>query len=194
MSIDEQIKRNRDRFTRKLEDVRADQDLTAEARARRIEPIYREAKATDARLRGERLEGLREKVRTAEREAFRAPPMRNADPALVQLNYRNALDAVEGIVDPSLLARRLDRALLTEDKALAKAVAWRANELGVDAVVRKFMDTDEAASRKWSDWAEAFSEVEQVERLGETLALGDAPIQEPDELRGQGHAQAASFG
>ena len=194
MSIDEKIRANRDRYQRKLEEVRADQDLTAEARARRIAPLFREAKATDARLRGERLEGLREKVRAAEKAAFAAPALRGADPALVQLNFRSALDAVEGIVDPNLLSRRLDRALLTEDKALAKAVAWRANDLGADAVVRKFMDTDEAASRKWTAWSEAYSEVEQIERLGESLGFGDAPIQEPDELRGQGHAQAASFG
>ncbi len=184
MSIDDKIRQNRERFGRKLEDVRADQDLTAEARARRIEPIYREAKALDSKLRSERMTGLREKVRAAEKEAFAAPALRGADPALLQLGYRNALDTVEGITDPNLLSRRLDRALLTGDAALAKAVAWRANELGADAVVRKFMDTDEAASRKWGDWAEAFGEVERVERLGETLGFGDAPISEPSELRG----------
>ncbi len=188
----EKIRANKARYQSKLEEIQRDTDLTAEAKARRIEPIYREAKATDARLRGERLEGLREKVRAAEKEAFAAPSMRGSDPALLQLNYRDALDSVAETTDPNLLARKLDRALLTGDAALAKAAAWRANEIGAAAVVRKYMDTDEGASRKWSNWAEAFADVERVESLGESLGFGDAPIQEPSELRG--YAQAASFG
>jgi hypothetical protein len=184
MSIVEKMRANRDRYQRKLADIQQDTDLTAEAKARRIAPIYREAQAVDAQLRSERMADLREKVRTAEKEAFAAPALRGADPALLQLNYRNALDSVAETTDPNLLSRRLDRALLTGDAALAKATAWRANDLGAAVVVKKYMDTDEAASRKWTAWSEAFSEVELVETLGETLALGDAPIQEPSELRG----------
>jgi hypothetical protein len=184
MNINEKLRANRERYQRKLEQVRADNDLSLEGKARQLRPVFEEAKTLDTRLRGERMAELRAKVRTAEREAFAAPALRGADPALLQLGYRNALDSVEQITDPNLLSRRLDRALLTEDKALAKAVAWRANEIGVDAVVRRYMDTDEAASRKWSDWAAAFAEVEQIEKLGETLGFGDVPISEPDELRG----------
>jgi hypothetical protein len=190
MNVNEKLRANRDRYQRKLAEIKQDTDLTGEAKARRIAPLFREAKAVDSQLRGERMAELRTKVRTAEREAFAAPSMRNADPALVQLNYRNALDGVEGITDPNLLSRRLDRALLTEDKALAKAAAWRANDLGAAGVVRRYMDTDEAASRKWTAWSEAFSEVERVEQLGESLGFGDSPISEPPELRG--YVQEAS--
>ncbi len=180
----EKIRANKARYERTLEQVRADGDLSPEGKARKLRPVFEEAKALDSKLRGERMADLREKVRAAERAAFAAPALRGADPALVQLNFRSALDVVEGIVDPSLLARRLDRALLTEDKALAKAVAWRANDLGAAGVVKKYMDTDEAASRKWTAWAEAFAEVEQIERLGESLGFGDVPISEPPEIRG----------
>ena len=190
MSINDRLKANRERFGRKLEQVRDDSDLSPEGRARQLRPVFEEAKAVDSKLRAERMAELREKVRTAEREAFAAPTMRGADPALAQLNFRSALDSVEPLTDPELLSRKLERALLTEDKALAKAAAWRANELGAEAVVRRFMDTDEAASRKWTAWSEAFAEVERVERLGESLGFGDAPIQEPPELRG--YVQEAS--
>jgi hypothetical protein len=183
-AIDDQIRRNRERFTRKLEDLRNDTDLTGEAKARRIEPIYREAQALDAKLRSERMSELRTKVRDAEKEAFAAPALRGADPALAQMNYRSALDSVEGLSSPVELARKLDRALLTGDKTLAKATAWRANELGAAGVVEDYMATDEAANRKWSNWAEAHTELERVGQLGESLAFGDAPIQEPSELRG----------
>ena len=183
-TIDEKLRANRERFGRKLEQVRNDSDLSQEGRARQLRPVFEEAKALDSKLRSERMAELRTKVRAAEKEAFAAPSMRGSDPALLQLGYRNALDSVEQITDPNLLSRRLDRALLTGDAALAKATAWRANDLGAAGVVKKYMDTDEDASRKWTKWAEAHGEVEQVERLGETLGFGDVPIEEPSELRG----------
>ncbi len=71
-TIDEKLRANRDRYQRRLEEIQRDTDLTAEAKARRIEPIYREAKALDSKLRGERLEGLREKVRSAELRSLEA--------------------------------------------------------------------------------------------------------------------------
>jgi hypothetical protein len=56
--------------------------------------------------------------------------------------------------------------------------------------VRAYLDSDEDANRKGAAWAEAYAEVERVERLGESLGFGDAPIQEPPELRG--YVQEAS--
>jgi beta-phosphoglucomutase-like phosphatase (HAD superfamily) len=184
MSIADKIRQNRERYQRELAEIQRDPDLTAEAKARRIEPLYREAKALDSKLRGERMSELRTKVRAAEKEAFAAPALRGADPALLQLNYRNALDGVGEITDARILSSRLERAVITGDKSLARAVAWRANHLGADGVVRAYLDSDEDANRKWSNWAEAYAEVEQIERLGESLGFGDVPISEPPELRG----------
>ncbi len=188
-NLNEKLRVNRERYQRKLAEIKQDTDLTAEAKARRIEPVYKEAKAVDAKLRGERMAALRQQVRTAEKEAFAAPAMRDADPAAAQMNYRHALDGVGEITDARILSSRLERAVITGDKALARATAWRANELQHDGVVRAYLDSDEDASRKWTAWAEAHGEVERVEQLGETLGFGDVPISEPDELRG---FQAAS--
>jgi hypothetical protein len=192
MNVNEKLRANRERFGRKLEDVRADNDLSLEGKARQLRPVFEEAKALDSKLRSERMADLRERVRAAEKEAFAAPSMRDADPAAAQMNYRHALDGVGEITDARILSSRLERAVITGDKALARATAWRANELQHDGVVRAYLDSDEDANRKWTAWAEAFSEVERVERLGESLALGDAPLQEPDELRGL--VREASFG
>jgi hypothetical protein len=184
MSIDDKLRQNRDRYQRKLEEVRADGDLSPEGKARQLRPAFEEAKTLDSKLRSERMAELRTKVRAAEKEAFAAPSMRDADPAAAQMNYRHALDGVGEITDARILSSRLERAVITGDKALARATAWRANDLQHDGVVRAYLDSDEDANRKWSNWAEAFSEVERVEQLGESLVFGDAPIQEPDELRG----------
>jgi len=190
MSINDRLKANRERYERKLADIQQDNDLTAEAKARKLRPVFEEAKAVDTRLRSERMEGLREKVRDTEREAFAAPSMRNADPATMQMNYRHALDAVDGITDAHVLSSRLERAVITGDKSLARAVAWRANELQHDGVVNAYLDSDSDARRKWTAWAEAHTEAERVEQLGETLGFGDVPISEPPELRG--YVQEAS--
>jgi len=184
MSINDRLKANRERYERKLADIQQDNDLTAEAKARKLRPVFEEAKAVDSKLRGQRMADLREKVRDTEREAFAPPPLRGADPALLQLGYRHALDSVEPLTDAGELSRKLDRANSTGDKTLARAVAWRANQIGADGVVRAYLDSDEDANRKWAAWAEAYAEVEQVARLGETLGFGDAPISEPPELRG----------
>lgn len=191
-TIDEKLRANRERYGRKLEQVRADSDLSREGKARQLRPVFEEAKAVDTRLRSERMEGLREKVRDTEHEAFKAPALRNADPAAMQMNYRHALDAVDGITDARVLSSRLERAVITGDKSLARAVAWRANELQHDGVVNAYLDSDSDsdARRKWTAWAEAHTEAERVEQLGETLGFGDAPIQEPPELRG--YVQEAS--
>ncbi len=186
----EKIRANKARYERTLEQVRADGDLSPEGKARKLRPVFEEAKALDTRLRSERMEGLREKVRDTEREAFKAPALRNADPAAMQMNYRHALDAVDGITDARILSSRLERAVITGDKPLARAVAWRANELQHDGVVNAYLDSDSDARQKWTAWAEAHTEAERVEQLGETLGFGDVPISEPPELRG--YVQEAS--
>jgi hypothetical protein len=190
MSIDEQIKRNRDRYQRQLSDIKQDTDLTAEARARRIEPLYREAKAEEARLRQARRDGLAERTRDAERKAFAAPALRGSDPALSQMNFRAALDSVERITDNAELSRKLERAVATGDRTLARAAAIRGNEIGADRVVSDYLATDEQAREAWTQWADAHAEM-AGSGLGETFDSGIPALEAPDELRG---FQAASFG
>ncbi len=146
----EKIRANRDRYQRKLEEARADQDLTSEAKARRIAPVYKEAKAEEARLRQARRDGLAEKTRGAERKAFAPPSLRGAEPALVQMNFSSALDSVEQINDNAELARKLERATLTGDRTLARACGIRANELGADHVVTTYLANDEQARKDWT--------------------------------------------
>ncbi len=182
--IDRKLRQNRENLQRKLEEIRQDADLTREAKARRLEPAYREAKREEARLRQERRDGLAQSTRAAERKAFAPPALSGSDPALVQMNFRSALDSVEGITDAGVLARKLERANMTGDRTLARAVAWRANDYGADGVVRAYLDTDAEARKDWTEWADAHAEQEQAQRMGASFASGVPPIEEPDELRG----------
>lgn len=52
--IDEKLRLNREKLERKLAEIRADGDLTREAKARRMRPVYEEAKREERRLHEER--------------------------------------------------------------------------------------------------------------------------------------------
>ena len=186
----EKIRANRARYQRKLEEIQQDTDLSQEGKARHIAPLYKEAKAEEARLRQARRDGLAERTHGAERKAFAAPPLRNSDPALVQMNYRSALDSVERINDNAELARKLERATSTGDRTLARAAAIRANELGADRVVTSYLASDELARKDWLEWSDAHAEM-AGSGLGAMFDSGIPDIEEPSELRGfQAAAQA----
>lgn len=184
MNVNEKLRTNRERYGRKLAEIKQDTDLTAEAKARRIAPVYKEAKAEEARLRQVRRDELAERTRAAEpRKAFAPPALRGSDPALVQMNFRSALDSVERINDNAELARKLERATSTGDRTLARAVAMRANERGADHVVTAYLDSDEQARKDWIEWADAHSEM-VGSGLGETFDSGIPALEGPSELQG----------
>ncbi len=190
MNVDDKLRQNRDRYGRKLEEVRADSDLSREGKVRRLAPLYEEAKREEARLRQARRDEMAQRTSAAERRAFKAPALRNADPALVQMNYRAALDSVDGITDNAELSRKLERAVTTGDLTLARAVAIRANERGADHVVTAYLANDEQARKDWLEWSDAHAEM-SGSGLGEPFDSGVAPLEEPSELRGfQEAAQA----
>jgi len=182
--LDQKLRQNREHYSRKIEEIRRDPDLTREAKARRMRPLYEASKREEARLRQEKRDGLAQRTRAAERKAFAPPALQGSDPALVQMNYRAALDSVEGITDAGELSRKLERATITGDRTLARAVAWRANDYGADGVVRGYLDTDAQARAAWTEWADAHAEQEQAQRMGASFSSGVPSIEEPDELRG----------
>ncbi|PLS87606.1 MAG: hypothetical protein CYG60_01035, partial [Actinobacteria bacterium] len=181
--LDQKLRQNRERYSRKLEEIRRDPDLNDGAKARRIEPLYREARAEEAKLKQQRRAGFEEKALRAGREALGAPPMHGADPALREMNYRSALLAVADVSDPSKLSALLEMAHDTGDKTLARAVAYRANGLRNDGLVRRYLDADEAARKTWEKWGQAHEELERESTLSGQLASGVADIEEPGELR-----------
>jgi len=189
-TIADKLRQNRERYGRRLADIQQDNDLSREGKARKLRPVFEEAKVEEARLRQARRDELAKRTSDAERKAFAPPSLRGADPALVQMNFRSALDSVERINDNAELARKLERATLTGDRTLARAAAIRANELGADHVVTTYLANDEQARKDWTEWADAHAEM-SGSGLGETFDSGIPTLEEPSELRGfQEAAQA----
>ncbi len=179
----EQLRQRKADYERELERVRADRDYNDGAKARHIAPLYRRFKAEEKRVLDAMKAETAERAASKGRRAFEAPAMPGADKALVAMNYRSALDSVEGLRDTSALDARLERAVLTGDAALARAVAYRANEAGDVGVVNKYLDNDPDARKAWDEWADAHEGLQRLQNYGPDLAFGYAEVDEPREMR-----------
>lgn len=179
----EKLRKSKTDYERELERIRGDHDYNEGAKARRIAPIYSRLKAEERRILDELKAETAQAAASKGRKAFEAPAMHGADKALVQMNYRHALDSVEGITDPKDLDARLERAVLTGDSALARAVAYRANEAGDTATVTKYLDHDQDTRQAWEEWGHAYEELQRLESYGAELAFGYAEVEEPSEMR-----------
>jgi hypothetical protein len=179
----EQLKARKADLGREIESIRGDRDYSEGAKARRIGPLFARFKAEERRVLDEMRAETAERAASKGRRAFEAPAMHGADKALVAMNYRHALDSVEGLTDPKDLDARLERAVLTGDAALARAVAWRVNETGDGATVTKYLDTDGDARRAYEEWADAHEALQQLNDYGAELAFGYAEMEEPREVR-----------
>jgi hypothetical protein len=76
------------------------------------------------------------------------------------MNYRSAPDSVEGLTDTRALDARRERAVLTKEAALARAVAYRANEAGDVGVGNRSLDNDAGAREAWEEWAAAHGDLQ----------------------------------
>ena len=80
-------------------------------------------------------------------------------------------------------AARPERAALTGDTTLARAVAYRANEIDDSATVTKYLNTGENARKAYEEWADAHEDLQRLQNYGAELAFGYAEVEEPREMR-----------
>ncbi len=179
----EQLKARKADLGREIERIRGDRDLSEGAKARRIAPLFARFKAEERRVLDEMKAETALTAAKKGQKAFEPPAMFGADRALVAMNYRHALDGIEGLTDPKDLDARLERAVLTGDAALARAVAYRANETGDSATVTKYLDTDGDARKAYEEWADAHGDLQKLNDYGAELAFGYAEMEEPREVR-----------
>jgi len=138
----DKLKKNRERYQHHLQEIRADRDLTLEAKARRIRPVYEAAKTEEAKLLGQMRSDLGERVRGAERRAFVPPRSFNGDPTLVMLSNRDAFERAAKTSDARELEGMLERSCLYgESFAFGYASIEEPTEGGL-----KLMRADDEAS------------------------------------------------
>jgi hypothetical protein len=195
-----QIKRDLDN---KLEQIRSDRDLSAEAKSRYIAEAYEDAsrRYTEAIESAER--AATEKVSKAEREVMqiRYPlAASDAEKASVRASYRGAYDMAyysatleenQELVERELV-RLLERAERSGDPELADAVFHVALERGVESVTESYLATRPEQRRRVEALQAANEEAASVEQ--ELSGAKMYPLRRPPELNTRAPAEDGSPG
>jgi hypothetical protein len=189
MSTTEKMARSAEKFRQRVEEIRRDWTLSDEAKRQGLEAAYSEARSTYARLADEYRSGVRDELQTTRKAAFSAPKV-GKDAALDMLVYRDALDRASKIRDQRELSELLDRAEMTGDHALARAVLYRGYELQNAHLVGSYLEKYPGELPTWDAFTEAGTEFNNLETLGISGAAGVPEPERPQEL-GRGFAVAS---
>ncbi len=183
-NIEQEMEKNHRRYRQRVEDIRADEDLNEQARRRYLDEAYREARATHSSLFDQRRAELLARVERYRKEALAPPRRHGADPETLQISYRDALDRVADITDRDKLTGLLERAELTGDAVLGKAVLQRGYELEDDHVVGAYLQKYPQDRERWDRFMAAAVEHNELQEQGQMF--GDMGPQKPRELGGVG--------
>jgi hypothetical protein len=189
MSTTEKMARSAEKFRQRVEEIRRDWTSSDEAKRQDLEAAYSEARSTYARLADEFRSEVQERLQTTRKAAFSAPKA-GRDAALDMLVYRDALERASKIRDQRELSELLDRAEMTGDHALGRAVLYRGYELQNAHLVGSYLEKHPDEHPTWDAFTEAGTEFNNLETLGISGAAGVPEPERPQEL-GRGFAVAS---
>lgn len=121
-----------------VDTIANNQNFSSEGKVHQIAKAILDARQRAVSLRDDFVTTNDSARRVLGRKLFGLPA--NADPATT-LSYRDAEDRVARITNPDELAPALTRALDKGDDILARAIAGRADTLGVSDVVSRYADS-----------------------------------------------------
>lgn len=178
---DEQINQNARELESEVERIRQNPDLNDEAKQRMMQEAYKGAMNRHRELYGEREQGEQEVVRKIERNVFEVPVPYGAsdrDAESIRQSYRDASFRVSGMKQDKL-EQVLERAELTGDSILARAVYHEARTQGAFNVADRYLETRPKERKAWEGYAQLRQETESFDRLFRTVSP-----QRPPELDG----------
>jgi hypothetical protein len=150
----EKVERLRAEYKRRADEVKANKDLTPAAAAFKLAEIRRESEEAVRALRREH-EDFKVKQRgDIERKAFGPgyPMTANAaDREAIVASYRGALDRVEAISSGEVARHLWQRAAMTGDRNLQRAIGWKAWQSGWADLVSEFAAAFPDAGQALSD-------------------------------------------
>ncbi len=171
-SIDALILQNRKKYEGSVSEILSNRDWNQDAKKRMVDGVYRVARDRHAELAQKVQDESREAMEQARREAFAPPRVKDADPALVSMSYREALAKVKEMSSPRVLEEVLEQAVLVGDTVLAKAILLRGYQLHHEGIVGAYLKAYPAEVEVWdrfSDKAAVYNEIERQTRLFGTL-------------------------
>ena len=165
--IDRAMAENRERYERAASAVLADPDLSDSAKEREEGAAFEKARAEHERLYAKKEAEVSSRLDEKRRAAMAPPLVPGADKAMVGLSYRDALERAYRTRDARELEGMLDRARMTGDKVLARAVLVRGYGLESEALVGKYLEAYPEHRERWDKFssAEAFDRFEGERRM-----------------------------
>jgi hypothetical protein len=179
--MNEKITENAVEFDHEVEAIRQNADLSDEAKHRMIQEAYDGATKRHQELIEEREQGNQDAVQTMERRIFEIPVpegVREVEAEAFRQSYRDASFRVSGM-DSDQLQAVLERAELTGDTMLARAVYHEARLTGAFGVTDVYLEGRPKERQRWENYTQQRQKAEGLERIVLTVSP-----QRPAELDG----------
>jgi hypothetical protein len=185
-TIQEKLLKNRQTYSQKVEDIRADWELSDAAKDQRLQEAYSEAISTHNTLVDQLRHNFWKAYEDGRREMFKAPTV-GTDKAQNTMLYRDALERTRGVGGPEL-QEMLEEATLTGDRALARAVLLHGYSHPHEAVQRAVVESYFAHAEKseldqWTRMMDAAESLNRLNELGVELTTGVAAPEDPSRSR-----------
>lgn len=186
------IAENRAKAEREIEKIRANPDLSAEAKRRKIQEVYERSVAEHRELVEEERRAEAEAIASAERKVLGIPyPERSSasERAMIALSYRDALDRAERAAsdreDLGALLDLLERAEVSGDSLLARAVYHTATRRGVRQVADAYLASRPTEQARWERYMQVRNEARYSGGLEGLVLAGAESVRpaKPAELR-----------
>jgi hypothetical protein len=160
---------NRTRYSEQIERIRANPDLSDEAKRRQIAAVHEEATQEHLRLVKEEREETQRALEQMERKLLGISYPENARPhekAIIALSYRDARDRVERAAsdktNPEALVELLTSAETSGDTQLAEAAFHVATVRGNRSVADSYLAKRPKVQSRWESYVEARKEAESL--------------------------------
>jgi hypothetical protein len=169
-------------FTRRLEEIRTDKNMSQEGKDRQIAKLTRDHQQEIRALRGEHEAERDQGIKDAQRRAFGAPTKftNSAEANLaIEARYYAALDGASGLSKPQLKAA-LERAMRLGDDVRAKALAAAI----VEQEIASPLPVKTSAAQAYFDANPDF-----VERVNDVIVAASGP----SDVNAMGSARATAM-
>lgn len=177
-SAAEKIQKHREQYNRRIQEIRDNPDLNAEARQRMMLEAYNEAQKAHERLASESRKEQETNLDKLERRVF-APGMTSdatpGDKASIASSYRDALDRASKITEEEDLVSLQRRARATGDRLLERAAFYRAAELGSSTVTEAHLEAYPQERKGWEELLEVSRAASTVQPFSSENTGPEAP-------------------
>jgi hypothetical protein len=166
----------------RIEEVRTNEDLTPEAKQRRIDELHQWARQEIDAVREYEKQQREQRLEKARRDVFNVPtgPTGNmptgAEQSQIWASFRSAYkDVLSATEDPlkahETLQEIMDQAERTGDWHLARAAYHRGADLGLQQVIDRYHSTRRDEREKWENYLAAQQEINESQSFEHLYAI-----------------------